>query len=354
MFYPKGYLDFQWKAEDWRRHLNNDSENSSPRKILLIGGPHKAGTTILWEAIKYHPDISGFGDRFETGVDFSEGILLQAGLVYPRFGVGFEFRHGKDPNVMEGLGKYALANEKKVHWNATSDPGKSKVTPNNFRMLMNRFGPYWKNLNATILVEKSPQNAVMSLFLEALYNVPIVDEGDVGERNIEQSTDSTSVTKHLFITRHPIANAYAHDNILKGSVSFRYLFENYMKVHEYMFHDMPLLRNKPMLVRLEDFAADPLQTLKLIFEWLEVDSSYNLIQDILQNKLGKEIHNNPNQKYVDKWCENYADVDENEKEDLLELQRRLDLLQGLNYDIVNWCKEYEPTREDKNIRSDDL
>ena len=343
IFFHKGYFDMKWSAEDWRRHL----DANGTRKVLLIGGPHKAGTTILWEAIKHHPDISGFGDRFETGVDFSEGILLQSGLVYPRFGVGLEFRHGQDGNRMAGLGKYALDSEEKVHWtsdNSDNNPGKSKISPNNFKKLLNRFGPYWNDLNATILVEKSPPNAVISRFLEALYNVPVDSDDSSVAATIPTKSTSTSkpksITKHLFITRHPIANIYAHDKILRGTVSFRHLFENYIKVHEYMFQDMPLLQNKPMLVRLEDFAANPVQILTLIFEWLEVDASYDVVQDTIDalTRYGRKIDPDPNQKYIQKWCDR-EQINQPGKEGLLQLQQQLDSLKGLNYDVIQWCED---------------
>ena len=52
-------------------------------QFLFIGGPHKAGTTILWECLRKHSKISGFIGA--TDSDYSEGIFLQT--VYPRFGL---------------------------------------------------------------------------------------------------------------------------------------------------------------------------------------------------------------------------------------------------------------------------
>ena len=54
--------------------------------FLHVGGPHRGGTTVLWRALRTHPQISGFADK--TGADLSEGIFLQQ--VYPTFGIGNE------------------------------------------------------------------------------------------------------------------------------------------------------------------------------------------------------------------------------------------------------------------------
>jgi hypothetical protein len=49
-----------------------------PRKtVLLVGGHHRAGTTLLWKLLAQHSSIGGFGEQHETGADFSEGVFLQ-------------------------------------------------------------------------------------------------------------------------------------------------------------------------------------------------------------------------------------------------------------------------------------
>eukprot|EP00816_Leptocylindrus_hargravesii_P011675 CAMPEP_0196812494 /NCGR_PEP_ID=MMETSP1362-20130617/26925_1 /TAXON_ID=163516 /ORGANISM="Leptocylindrus danicus, Strain CCMP1856" /LENGTH=383 /DNA_ID=CAMNT_0042188181 /DNA_START=12 /DNA_END=1163 /DNA_ORIENTATION=- len=319
-FLPPGYFDYKWTAEQWREHLDADG-----RTMLLIGGPHKSGTTILWDAIRQHPELSSFGDSFDTGVSYSEGILMQS--VYPKFGIGMEFRRD-NANKMEGLGKYALANENLVHW--TEDRPEAKQMEN-LALLMNRFAPFWDNVNATVLVEKSPPNAVISRFLDALYNV--------------NSTSNRPVTKFLFITRHPIANAYSHEKVLLGQVKFNHLLENYVKVHEYMINDMPKLRNRPKLVRLEDFAMKPSETLKSIFEWLGVDSSDEIVHDILYNKLSRPVDHDPNAKYRKIWCEKKINK---ANEAIKAFQKRLSKLK-LGYDIVGWCDGYSFDVDEKSV-----
>lgn len=308
-FLPQGYFDYNWTAGQWRKHLDDG------RTVLLIGGPHKSGTTILWDAIRHHPELSGFGDSFDTGVSYSEGILMQN--VYPKFGIGMEFRRD-NAKKMEGLGKYALANENLVHWTEERPEAKQME---NLALLMNRFAPFWDNVNATVLVEKSPPNAVISRFLDALYNV--------------NSTSNRPVTKFLFITRHPIANAYSHEKVMLGTVKFRHLLENYVKVHEYMINDMPKLRNTPKLVRLEDFTMKPEKTLKSIFKWLGVDSSNEMVHDMLYNQLSRPIERDPNAKYRKIWCQ--KNIENNDSVNVF--QKRLDKLK-LGYDMVGWCDGY--------------
>jgi len=358
MFFPRDYFDMDWTPEQWRTHLDSDE-----RKVLLIGGPHRSGTTILWDAITKHPELSGFGSTFDTGVDYSEGILFQD--VYPRFGIGLESQIWKQKsNEMKGVGKYALAEEGSVHW--TPENHGEDVTPENFANLMNRFGPYWDNLNATVLVEKSPPNAVMSLFLESLYNVPISsseemkhqtiandDEfGDLKTNRSRAKGSSRSVTKHLFITRHPIANVHAHDAFLHGIVEFKFLFENYVKLHEYMFEDIKRLENEAKVVKLEDFAANPLKTLKSIYKWLEVDDSDAIVEEIINKLLDKKIGSRPNDKYLSIWCDRTDEEFDDLKLQLELLQKRIDNLKYLDYDMVSWCDDYNIAKSKKIEKSE--
>jgi hypothetical protein len=254
MFMGYQSYDLHHSAIEWKHRLNGTT-------ILLIGGPHRGGTSILWEALSRHPDISGFGNSFATGRDHSEGILMQN--VYPDLGVGTETvlkhqRRGTD--LPQGVGRYALAKEDMVHLVETN----RRVTEQNFAKLLNRFGPYW-NLSKPVLVEKSPPTAVMSRFLQALYNIPVA--GAVDTDNQELVVGPT--TKFLFITRHPLANVYAQQSFLgKNTVPLAILLDNYMQMHRYMLADMKLLRNDPKLIQLEDLARTPRETLAELHRWL--------------------------------------------------------------------------------------
>lgn len=302
-------IDFDWTPYQWRKFIDENDKT-----ILVIGGPHRSGTTILWEAIKAHPEVVGFGSRFETGVDYSEGILMQE--VYPRFGIGMEFKKnfgipgrakGKDDEKQDGLGRYALLPD--VHW--TKENKKHLLeNSNTFSKLMNRFGPYWDNTKdygpdglkrAKVWVEKSPQNGVLSSFLEGLYNMPVLPNGTI---DLNAPERKKPCTKFLYVTRHPIANTYAIDKFVKeamgGYIDFEILFRNYIKLHEYMQMDKDAINSPAMWAKLEDFAWDPEGTLIKIFKFLDVASDRGTVKAILE-KVGA-IKSNPNGKYLLEWC----------------------------------------------------
>ena len=119
---------------------------------------------------KLHPEVSGFGSAFETGSDNSEGIFMQD--VYTKMGIGIEFMEFMKPETARsgvqktGLGRYALGNEEDVHWTETHE----KVTKYSQTRVLNRFGGYW-NTSKTVLVEKSPPNAILSRFFQATFNL---------------------------------------------------------------------------------------------------------------------------------------------------------------------------------------
>jgi len=264
-----GARDFKWTPYEWRNFIDENEKT-----VLLIGGPHRSGTTILWEAIKAHPEIVGFGSRFETGVDCSEGVLFQE--VYPRFGVGLEFQ---DPLTLSKL--------------------------------LNRFAPFWDKSKkfesdglkkAKVWVEKSPQNGVLSTFLEGIYNMPVKEDGSVV---LTAGKPTRSATKFLYMTRHPIANVYAIDKFVKeamgGYIDFEILLRNYIQLHKYMKTDEKNLDSPAMFAYLEDFTSNPPKVLKEVFGFLDVSTNDEIISGILES-VG-EVRSNPNRKYIKKWCE---------------------------------------------------
>jgi hypothetical protein len=332
-----GAKDYKWTPYEWRKFIDDNEKT-----VLLIGGPHRSGTTILWEAIKRHPDIVGFGDRFETGVDYSEGVLFQE--VYPRFGVGLEFKKnfgapkrakGEEAEKMDGLGRYALLPD--VHW--TKENRRELLQDSStLSKLLNRFAPYWDKSKkfgtdglkkAKVWVEKSPQNGVLSTFLEGVYNMPVQEDGSVAE-DIENEPKRLA-TKFMFMTRHPIANVYATDKFVKesmgGYIDFEILLRNYIQLHKYMRMDEKVLDSPSMWARLEDFATDPKNVLKEIFSFLDVSNDEKVINDILSD-IGS-VQSNPNGKYFKKWCEEgiqeHGQIMSKYAEDLMNLNLDYDL-----------------------------
>jgi hypothetical protein len=318
MFMGYQSYDLHHSAIEWKQRLNGTT-------ILLIGGPHRGGTSILWETLSRHPDISGFGNSFATGRDHSEGILMQN--VYPDLGVGTETvlkhqRRGTD--LPQGVGRYALAKEDMVHLVETN----RRVTERNFAKLLNRFGPYW-NLTKPVLVEKSPPTAVMSRFLQALYNIPVAGAVDKDDQELVVGP----TTKFLFITRHPLANAYAQQAFLgKNTVPLAILLDNYMQMHRYMLADMKMLKNDPKLIKLEDLARTPRETLAELHQWLGLPDA---AAESLEDGLGK-IVSDPNAKYrgIAQYDCRSSDAFRRALEQ--KYQPQLDTM-GLDYNLLDWC-----------------
>ena len=308
IFLGKGWKDYKWSPYKWRKFIDDNEKT-----ILIIGGPHRAGTTVVWEGIKAHPDIAGFGNRFDTGADYSEGVLMQD--VYPRFGVGYEFsnfdktgskkisRGARD----DGIGRYALAEN--VHWTAENRK-KELQDPTSLSRLLNRFGPHWNKkfeenglTKAKVWVEKSPQNAVLATFLEGLYNMPVKEDGTVDLDNTKKP--KRSATKFIYVTRHPIANIYGTDTFVRdamgGNIDFEILLKNYIALHKYMKMDEKALKSPVMWVHLEDFTSDPNKVLAQVFRFLNVSADEVVVQQVLDNM--PDITATPNAKYFKIWCE---------------------------------------------------
>jgi hypothetical protein len=302
-FLGKGWQDYNWSPYKWRKFIDDNK-----RTIVIIGGPHRSGTTVLWEGIRAHPEIAGFGDRFDTGVDFSEGVLMQD--VYPRFGVGLEFTNfGKTGGAGErkdGIGRYALLED--VHWTAENKK-QMLEDPTTMSRILNRFGPHWDKTkkfannglkNAKVWVEKSPQNAVLSTFLEGVYNMPIKADGTVDSSEKPQR----SATKFIHVTRHPIANTYATEKFVRdamgGNIDFEILLKNYIALHKYMKMDEKALESPVMWVHVEDFTSDPTKVLTQVFKFLNVSANGAVIQSVLNNM--PDVKTGINDKYFKIWC----------------------------------------------------
>lgn len=327
MFVDRSYFDLRHTAAEWRDIMSN-------KTVLLLGGPHRAGTTILWKAISAHPDISGFGTTQETGVDESEGILLQD--VYSRYGIGMEDimkRTTHYQKKMLGVGRYALGDESDVHLTET-DP---RVMGDNMAKILNRFGQHW-NLSQPVLIEKSPPTIVMSRFLQALYHAD--DDGG--------SSRSTSgggpKVKFLFITRHPIANMMAHENMVGqySHLTYDILMRNYIQMHRYLLSDLPHLNNEPMIIKLEEFAADPSSHLSKIYEWLGVDGTEETVKNVLEERLGVNIWSDPNANYRTRWCgKAEKDMPAFKRDAIVGKYQTVfkEELGELGYDLKTWCDE---------------
>ncbi len=351
MFLGKGYRDYNIEPYQWRKYLDDHDKT-----ILLVGGPHRSGTTIMWKAVTTHPEVAGFGDPFASGADYSEGILMQD--VYPAFGVGMEFRRNlpgaKMQNKMSGdkhdevdvqqnggLGQYALLPEEYVHFTKKNHKGKLD-DPTTLSKLLNRFAPCWDSdekyggkdglQKAKVWVEKSPQNIVLSDFLEGVYNMPIQEDGTI---STEGRSSKKTVTKFLFMTRHPIPNILATDIFIQeamgGKRDLELLLRNYIQMHKYGQGDAKKLDSLYLWVKFEDFVANPAKILKGIYSFLDVPNDDKSIEMILE-KVG-EIKADPNLKYKRQWCE---DKLKTHKYLVPKYNDEIKAL-GLGYDLASFC-----------------
>ena len=150
-------------------------------RFVLMGGPHRGGTTLLWRLLAQHPMVSAFAEHSDT--DYGEGAFLQT--VLPRFGVGEEGLRQTFPSAQglsTGLGRYAFAPD--AHLTEAS-----RLHTNRSRLrLLSEWGFHW-NLSRPVLLEKTPTNMVTSRLLQALL---------------------APAASFVFISRHPLAVSLAH------------------------------------------------------------------------------------------------------------------------------------------------
>ena len=162
-------------------------------------------------------------------------------------------------------------------------------------------------------------------------------------------------TKHVYVTRHPIANAMALNAMkeLNGRVTVGDLLENYIKLHETALRDAIALGKDALYpLRMEDFIREPERKAEEVFSFIfdnydDDDETakrraFDSFLAKIENDTGKPLlKTDPNEKYREKWCKM---VDEDESARALstllaeKYQRKLDEL-GLGYDIATWCDD---------------
>ena len=122
-------------------------------RLLLLGGPHRGGTTLLWRLLAAHPSVSGFAESVAT--DFGEGAFLQSVC---RSSASAPSSSPAAPQLRAG--RYALAptshltDTHAINTNASS------------RRLVAGSAYHW-DLSRPILAEKTPTNMVASRLLQA-------------------------------------------------------------------------------------------------------------------------------------------------------------------------------------------
>lgn len=303
------------------------------RTFVFVAGHHRGGTTLMWEILREHPDVGAFGQVHETGVDKSEGAFLQS--VLPTFGVGSEttwmHRVGASKKILRGVGTYALHKFGNVTWNEVNL--RERVTPSNLVKLLNEWGYFWKangGWDKYYWMEKTPTNAVLSRFIQALFDQGLETEQRTNKLNVPWDLPRDSRTKFVFMMRHPLGNAMAHQQWNSAKhLSLQTLLENWISVSRIMTEDCDHLKHC-LFVRLEDLAKDPAQEIARVVSFLGLPDF----------KWGTKVYPDPNEKYAQSYCSAMAEANKGGVEAFLQhinlIKEYGEEVKKFGYDLNEW------------------
>lgn len=217
---------------------------NADREFVFIGGLHRSGTSLLHRTLGTHPDVSRFTD---TGVPEDEGQHLQKVM-------GTAGRHG-------GIARFAMDPEAHL-----TEESALATKPGTADRLLKAWGKHW-DPDRRLLVEKSPPNVIRARFLQAIF----------------------PNSRFVMIVRHPIANSLAAKKMAKRT-KLHERIDHWFAAHQIMRNDLPYL-NSVLVLRYEDFCADPDGVLRELAEFLGVPDEFER----------PEIDPDVEAKYRDKW-----------------------------------------------------
>lgn len=212
-------------------------------RFAFVGGLHRSGTTLVADLLSDHPQASGLEG---TGVPADEGQHLQD-VLPPAKAYG-------------GAGKFAFdadARAAEDHPEAGRDAGKR---------MFDAWAPHW-DLEAPVLVEKSPPNLLRFRFLQASF------------------PDAHCVA----VVRHPAAvvlatHKWSTVNTLERQV------RHWVAAHEAFLQDQAHL-DRGHVLRYEDLVAEPEAELADLHRFLDLEP--------LPPR--REIDPSVNERYLDRW-----------------------------------------------------
>jgi hypothetical protein len=217
-------------------------------KIVFVCGLHRSGTSILFKALRGHPQISGFKD---TGAPEDEGMHLQS--VY------------KPSGDYGGAGRFGF--EPQAHLTETSP----LATDSNRLKLYSEWSPYW-DLAKPYLLEKSPPNLIRTRFLQAMF----------------------PNSYFLVILRHPVAVSLAtrrwYRTLRFYTIRLRTVFEHWLTCHELFWEDRRYLDHY-LVLKYEQLVHQPERSLGQIYTFLGLE-----MQPLIER-----LHAGINEKYFAQW-----------------------------------------------------
>lgn len=223
------------------------------KKIIFLAGLHRSGTSLLYQIIRDHPEISGFEN---TGVPEDEGQHLQS-----------VFEPAK---TFGGPGKFAF------HPKSYMDETHPLATKENAEKLFKEWS-FYLDISKEYILEKSPPNIIRTRFLQYLF----------------------PNSKFIIILRHPLAVSFATKRWSNGSTSE--LIEHYLKSYELLTEDLKYL-NYWHMVKYEDFISSPQKTIDDIFKYLDLEPT------LIKQEIKKDI----NKKYFLQWEEEKRSLSKDE------------------------------------------
>ena len=181
----------------------------SARTYLFVAGLHRSGTSLLFQLLREHPDVSGFRD---TGVREDEGQHLQ---------------HTYAPaNVFGGAGRFAF--DARAHLGEVAP----EVAAADRASLLASWGPHW-DLTRAVLVEKSPPNLIRMRYLQSVF----------------------PEARFVVIVRHPVTTALATKKWRRRETLYS-LIRHWIVAHDIALADAAHV-DRVVFLRYERLVGDP-------------------------------------------------------------------------------------------------
>lgn len=242
--------------------------NYSKNKYVLVCGIARSGTSLLGRNIARLENCSGFAN---TGVFEDEGQFLQD-VYLTASSYGGSSRCGFDP---------------RAHRTETSN----LLAPDKVARLRASWHAHWDNTK-TIFVEKTPENLLMTRFLQAAF----------------------PNSYFVVMMRHPVPVSIAGQKWKVNFVPLHRMFAHWLKCHEIFSEDKPCLRHVYTL-RYEDYIEDAARYHQEIARFLGTIVPPQPKEDTLRyvaewgNPAGRwvpeqgmeEVNGAHNKKYFDRW-----------------------------------------------------